>query len=205
MWPPPTLAARSQRASDNRNDLRAAAYSWSLTCSSRPRARPRFDWWGARKPLRIGPQTRVDRILSPPQRIDVGAIGGDAGRHLGTFGDGAVAGNQDIDVPGGLSQPVECRRVGVHLIGAARVEERDQDIGEHVAGEQDAKVREQDRSVADGLRLMLDDLARHASAVLGQRRDEPDQLEKDARGALRRQRLRPLAGFTGSVGAGRVA
>src|SRR5215207_9778668 len=66
---------------------------------------------GAREPLRIRPQTRVDRILSSSQRIDVGAIGGDAGRHLGTFGDGAVAGDQDIDVPGGLSQPVECRLV----------------------------------------------------------------------------------------------
>jgi hypothetical protein len=44
-----------------------------------------------------------------------------------------VAGDQDIDVPGNLTQPVECRLVGAHLIGAARVEERDQDVGEHVA------------------------------------------------------------------------
>ena len=110
---------------------------------------------GAREPLRIRPQTRVDRILSSSQRIDVGAIGGDAGRHLGTFGDGAVAGDQDIDLPGGLSQPVECRLVGAHLIGAASVEERDQDIGEHVAGEQDATVPEEDRGVADGVGLML--------------------------------------------------
>ena len=71
-----------------------------------------------------------------------------------------MAGNQDIDVPGSLTQPVECRLVGAHLIGAARVEERDQDVGEHVAGEQDATVREEDRGVADGVRLMLDDLAR---------------------------------------------
>ena len=150
-------------------------------------------------------KTRVDRFLSSPQSVDVGMIGGKAGRHLGTLGNGPVAGDQDIDSPGSLTQPVERRLIGAYLIGVARVKERDQDVGEHVAGEQDAKVREQDRSVADGLRLMLDDLARHASAVLGQRRDEPDQLEKDARGALRRQRLRPLAGFTGSVGAGRVA
>ena len=43
-------------------------------------------------------------------------IGGEAGRHLGTFGNGAVAGDQDIDVPGGLTQPVECTLVGDHLI-----------------------------------------------------------------------------------------
>lgn len=72
-------------------------------------------------------------------------IGGEAGRHLGTLGNGAVAGDQDIDVPGGLTQPVECRLVGAHLTGAARVEERDQDVREHVTGEQDATIREEDR------------------------------------------------------------
>jgi hypothetical protein len=92
-----------------------------------------------------------------------------------------------------------------HLTGAARVQERDQDVGEHVAGEQDATVREEDRGVADGVRLMPGDLARHGPAVRGQRGDEPDQLDRDARRALRRHFLRPLAGFTGSVGAGGVA
>ena len=113
-----------------------------------------------------------------------------------------MAGNQDIDVPGGLSQTVECRLVGAHLIGLARVEERDQHVGEHVAGEQDATVHEEDCGVADGVRLMLDDLARHRPAVRGQRGDEPDQLEWDARRALRRHLLRPLSGFTGNVRAG---
>ena len=116
-----------------------------------------------------------------------------------------MAGDQDVDVAGGLVQPVECRLVGAHLTGAARVEERDQDVGEHVAGEQDATVREEDRGVADGMRLVLDDLARHGSAVRGQRGDERDQLERDARRALRRHRLRPLAGFTGGPGASGVA
>jgi hypothetical protein len=40
-----------------------------------------------------------------------------------------VAGDQDIDVPGSLSQPVERHLVGAHLIGAASVEKRDQGIG----------------------------------------------------------------------------
>jgi hypothetical protein len=33
--------------------------------------------------------------------------------------------------------------------------------------------------VADGVRLMLDDLARHGSAVRGQRGDEPEQLKRE--------------------------
>jgi hypothetical protein len=57
--------------------------------------------------------------------------------------------------------------------------------------------------VADGVRLVLEDLARHRSAVRGQRGDERDQLERDARRALGRHRPRPLSGVTGSVGAGR--
>ena len=118
-------------------------------------------------------QTRVDRFLSSPQRVDVGMIGGQARPHLGTLGNGAVARDQDIDVPSGLTQPVECRLVGDHLIAAASIEERDQDVREHVAGEQDATVREQDRGVADGVRLMLDDLAWHGSAAGGQRVTSP--------------------------------
>ena len=39
--------------------------------------------------------------------------------------------------------------------------------------------------MADGVRPMLDDLARHGSAVRGQRGDETDQLERDARRVLR--------------------
>jgi hypothetical protein len=58
------------------------------------------------------PETRVDRFLSSPQGVDVGMISGEAGRHLGTLGNGAVAGDQDPGVPGGLTQPVECRLVG---------------------------------------------------------------------------------------------
>ncbi len=123
---------------------------------------------GARQPVCIRPQTRVDRFLSSPQRVDVGMIGGEAGRYLGTLGNGTVAGDQDVDVPGGLSQPVECRLVGAHLIGAAIVKERDQEIGEHVAGEQDATIREKDRGVPNCVRPMLDDLARHGFAVRGQ-------------------------------------
>jgi hypothetical protein len=49
----------------------------------------------------------------------------------------------------------------------AAVEERDQDIGEHVAGKQHAAVGEEDRGVANGVGPMLDDLARERSAVRG--------------------------------------
>ena len=68
---------------------------------------------------------------------------------------------------GGLAQSVECRFVGGNLIGATRVEHRDQDVGEHVAGEQDATVGEKDCGMPDCVRLMFDDLARDWSTVWG--------------------------------------
>jgi hypothetical protein len=152
-------------------------------------------------------QACAGRILPAPQRVDVGAIGGEANRDIGTKGDGAVAGDQDIDVPGGSTQQVECRLVGDHLIGAARVEQRNQDVGEHVAGQQDAAVGEEDRGVADGVCLMLDDLTGHGPAIRWQRGDEPEQFEGDAGRALRRHPLPSLARDPGSTGAcrGRVA
>ena len=71
-------------------------------------------------------QARVDRFFSSPQRVDVSMIGGKAGRHFGTLSNGPMAGNQDIDVPGSLTQPVQCRLIGGQLTGAARVEQRNQ-------------------------------------------------------------------------------
>ena len=84
----------------------------------------------------------------------------------------------------------------------ASIEDRDQDIGEHVAGEQDATVGEEDRGVADGVRLMLDDLARHGPPSAGSgvtsatsSRGMPDALSAATACC-------PLSGLTGSVGAG---
>ena len=75
-----------------------------------------------------GAQTRVDRVLSSPEGSDVGVVGGEPSRDLRTLGNGAVAGHHDIDVPRGLAQAGECCLVGAHLIGLARVQERDQDV-----------------------------------------------------------------------------
>ena len=106
------------------------------------------------EPVRIRPQTCVDRVLSPPQGVDIATIGGEAVRYLGALGNGAVAGDHDLNLRGGLVQSVECRLVRADLTRTACVEERDQDVGEHVAGEQDATVREEDRGVANRMRLV---------------------------------------------------
>ena len=61
---------------------------------------------GAGEPVLI--QTRVDRFLSSPKRVDVGTIGSEAGRDLGTDGNGPVAGDHDIDAPRSLIRGSNC-------------------------------------------------------------------------------------------------
>ena len=109
-----------------------------------------------------------------------------------------MAGDHDTHVPGGLTEPVECRLVGAHLTGAARVEERDQDVGKHVAGEQDATVREEQRDVADGMRLVLDDLARHWLPFVGSGRSAHSFLQWTPTRSPRHRPRRP--DFEGGLG-----
>jgi hypothetical protein len=122
-------------------------------------------------------QTPVGRSLFSPQRVDVGTVGGEARRHLRSLANGAVARDHDLDAAGGDTQSVKRGLVSAHLVVLARIQARDQDVGEHVAGEQDASVRQQEGGVADGVRLMLDDLTGRGSAAHGQRGDERDQFE----------------------------
>src|SRR3954453_10616702 len=98
---------------------------------------PRFDWW---EESQSWPQTGVDRFVSSPQRVDLGTIGGETHRHLWT----------SATAPWPGTRTSTCRAASP--------------VGEHVAGEQHATVREEDRGLADGVRPMLDDLAHRARA-----------------------------------------
>src|SRR5918996_5491299 len=61
---------------------------------------------GGGQPVRIRPQTRVDRFLSSPQRVDVGTIGGEAGPPPRTPRNRAGARGHHIHVAGGRLPPV---------------------------------------------------------------------------------------------------
>ena len=58
---------------------------------------------GAEQPVGLRSQPRVDWFLSPLERLNVGMIGSEAGRDFRALGDGAVAGDHNLHVPGGLS------------------------------------------------------------------------------------------------------
>jgi hypothetical protein len=73
---------------------------------------------GAREPVLT--QTRVDRFLSSPQRVDVGTVGGESGRDLETLGNGPWAGAR-TSAPGSPTQSVECRLASELLTGGDRL------------------------------------------------------------------------------------
>jgi hypothetical protein len=72
--------------------------------------------------------------------------------------DGPMTGDEDIDVARrALEQPQPGEVILDRVRGVVQVEHRNQDIGKHVAGDEDPAFLDQQRRVARGMRLMLDD------------------------------------------------
>ena len=71
--------------------------------------------------------------------------------------DGPVAGYEDIGVARrALEQPQRGEVVLDRVSGAVQVEHRNQDIRKHVAGDENPAFLDQQRRMARGMRLMLD-------------------------------------------------
>ena len=88
--------------------------------------------------------------------------------------------------------------------GAVHVEHRDQDIGKHVAGDENPAFLDQQRRVARGMRLMLDDP--DAGAIPGKLRrpggqagDEAEQVQRYPPGDVGRYQLGGDAGLRARV------
>jgi len=71
--------------------------------------------------------------------------------------DRPVAGDDDVDAAGHVLEESQRGEVVLHRIGgAAQVEHWNQDVGEHVAGDENAEFLDQQRRMARGMCLMLD-------------------------------------------------
>ena len=123
--------------------------------------------------------------------------------YLISSADGPVAGDEDIDVARhALEQPQRGEVVLDRVSGVVQVEHRDQDIRKHVAGDENPAFLDQQRRMARGMRLMLDDpdlraIPRNLRRLGGQAGDEAEQVQRylfgDA-GSLRdRLQSRPTA------------
>ena len=115
--------------------------------------------------------------------------------YLISSADGPVAGDEDIDVARhALEQPQRGEVVLDRVRGAVQVEQRNQDIRKHVAGDENPAFSDQQRRMARGMRLMLDnpDLRaipgnlRHPG---GQAGNEAEQVQRYLPGDVRRYPL----------------
>ena len=97
-----------------------------------------------------------------------------------------------------LFQHVQGGAVVVERVLGREVEERHQRIREHVAGDEHARIFDEQRCVAGGVRAMLDDADARAGpgealCTGGEGRDRTQELHRDVGGVLGRQVVGELA------------
>ena len=130
--------------------------------------------------------------MSVTQGVHVRPVLVDPYVYLISSADGPVAGDEDIDVARrALEQPQRGEVVLDRVRGVVQVEHRNQDIRKHVAGDEDPAFLDQQRRMARGMRLMLDnpDLRaipgnlRHLGRKAG---NEAEQVQRYLPGDVRR-------------------
>lgn len=108
-------------------------------------------------PVRGWPEPGVVRSIAVTQGLHVRAILGDPCGYLVGRTGGAVAGDDDVHVARGVLEESQRGQVVPDRIrGAAQVEHRNQDIGKHVTGDENAGFLDQQRRMARRMCLMLD-------------------------------------------------
>jgi hypothetical protein len=127
--------------------------------------------------------------------MHVRAILFDPCAYLISSADGPVTGDEDIDVVRrALEQPQRGEVVLNRVRGVVQVEHRNQDIRKHVAGDENAALLDQQRRMARGMRLMLDNpdlraIPRNSRSFGGQTGNEPEQVQRYLLGDVRRYQL----------------
>jgi hypothetical protein len=138
---------------------------------------------------------RVAGNTGVTQGTHVRAILFDPCAYLISSADGPVTRDQDIDVAGcALEQPQRGEVVLNRVRGAVQVEHRNQDIRQHVAGDENAAVLDQQRRMARGMRLVLDDpdlgaIPRNPRGFGGQTGNEAEQVQRYLIDDVRRYQL----------------
>ena len=152
---------------------------------------------------------RVAGNMGVTQGVHVRPIQVDPCVNLISSADGTVAGDEDIDVARHLlEQPQRGEVVLDRVSGVVQVEHRNQDIRKHVAGDENPAFLNQQRRMARGMRLMLDNpdlraIPRNLRHPGGQPGNEAEQVQRHLLGDVRRyparrcgpSRARPTAGL----------
>jgi hypothetical protein len=135
---------------------------------------------------------RVAGDTGVTQGMHVRAILVDPCVYLISSADGPVAGDEDIDVVRrALQQPQRGEVVLDRVISVVQVEHRNQDIRKHVAGDENPAFLDQQRRMARGMSLMLDDpdlraIPWNLCHLGGQAGNEAEQVQRYLLGDVRR-------------------
>jgi len=138
---------------------------------------------------------RVAGNMGVTQGVHVRPILADPCVYLISSADGPVAGDEDIDVARhALEQPQRGEVVLDRVSGVAQVEHRNQDIGKHVARDENPAFLNQQCRMARGMRLMLDNpdlraIPRNPRSFGGQAGNEAEQVQRYLIGDVRRYPL----------------
>jgi hypothetical protein len=118
-----------------------------------------------------------------------------------------MAGDDDLDVARDVVQQPKRGDVVLDRVGgsAVQVEHRNQDVGEHVAGDENPALLDEQRRMARGMRPMLDDphlraVPRNLRRLGGQGGDEAVQVQRDLIGDFRLGQVLGDAGLRVRVG-----
>ena len=127
---------------------------------------------------------RVVRSTGVTQGLHVRTILVDPCAYLISSADGPVAGDEDIDVARhALDQPQRGEVVLDRVSGVVQVKHRNQGIRKHVAGDKNPALLDQQRRMARGMRLMLDNpdlraIPRNPRRFGGQTGNAPKQVPR---------------------------
>ena len=138
---------------------------------------------------------RVVGNIGITQGLHGSAILVDPCAHLISSADGPVAGDEDIDVSRRALEQLQRGEVVLDRVSSVvQVEHRNQDVGKHVAGHENPAFLDQQRRVARGMRLMLDNpdlraVPGNMRRLGGQGGNETEQVSRYLLGDVRRYLL----------------
>ena len=131
-----------------------------------------------------GPSRGSSETIAVTQGLHIPPVLVDPCAYLISSADGPVTGDDDIDVVRhALEQAQRGQVILDRVSGVVQVEQRNQDVRQHVGGDEDPALLDQQRRMARGMRLMLEDADLRAipgnpCSVGGQAGDEAEQVQR---------------------------
>ncbi len=149
---------------------------------------------------------RVAGIVAVTQGVHVRPIQLDPRVHLISSADRPVTWDKDVDVARhALEQPQRGEVVLDRVGSVVEAEQRNQEIGQHVAGDENAAFLDPQRRVARGVRLMLGDpdlraVPRNLRGFGGQAGDQAEQVQRYLLGDSEPARIDPVRELISGAG-----